>query len=153
MKKTHVKPGYILAEVLLNDGSRRTLKIPRESIQWMSMIASMFPSMVDGLDINYILSDISKVAAITRVDSIHKPMASTAFYTSKLSDDLLDRSPLRVISVAEDVAIFRLGQMDMLEAVCDLLRDEAKKVPRPDGFRIYELIDKIEQLEVPHADT
>ena len=117
------------------------------------MIASMFPSMVDGLDINYILSDISKVAAITRVDSIHRPIASTASYVSKAADDMLNMSPLRVISVAEDVAIFHLGQMDMREAVCDLLRDEAKKVPRPDGFRIYELIDKIEQLEVLHADT
>lgn len=57
------------------------------------------------------------------------------------------------LSSPERQAIFRLGQMDMREAVCDLLRDEAKKVPRPDGFRIYELIDKIEQLEVLHADA
>lgn len=131
-----VKP--FVGEVLFSDGTRKDIVLAPSVFRFAAAFASQIPGLLEGTGLNEIVSELPNIVSVSRTDheSLH----------------VIDSAYKRDGSARRQAA-FRLGQMDMREAVCDLLRDEAKKIPRPDGFRIYELIDKIEQLEVLHADT
>ena len=120
------------ATVMFADGRSVDVAISRSILEFLEpFAANVLPILTEGTRLNDVIPNIDNIVAVTRQDHEFLPR----------------------ISAPERRATFTLGQKDMREAVCDLLRDEAKKVPRPDGFRIYELIDKIEQLEVLNADA
>ena len=120
------------AKVMFADGRSVDVSISRSIFEFLKpFAANVLSILAEGTRLNEVIPNIDNIVAITRQD----------------------HECLHRISSPERRATFTLGQKDMREAVCDLLRDEAKKVPRPEGFRIYELIDKIEELEVLHADA
>ena len=112
--------------VIFHSGTSRTAVVLAVAETMLVLLKDMFNGLA-ALAIGMSLTDKSRSA-----------LRDLSWFVNDL---LEDRS-------ANEQGIFRLGQMDMREAVCDLIRDEAKKIPSPDGFRIYGLIDKIEELEV-----
>ena len=111
------------ANVIFADGTTKPIHFSPEAWNMINSLAGGF-----GLAFNF---DATGIVAIVREGY-----------------DGLDK-----LSSPERRAIFTLGQKDMREAVCALLRDEAKKATRDVGFLIYELIDRIEELEVLNADA
>lgn len=59
----------------------------------------------------------------------------------------------KTISVAEQQAIFRLGQMDMQASVCDMLRAMAEKTDGKTRCSLILAADLVESMEVPIANT
>jgi hypothetical protein len=59
----------------------------------------------------------------------------------------------KTISVAEQKAIFRLGQMDMQASVCDMLRHMAEKNTGNVRCFLRLAADLVESMEVPLANT
>ena len=119
-------------DVIYTDGAKKNVTFKPAALEFArQFFAPTLAALAGGSGIRHMVQDIPNIVAVTRSD----------------------HDVIHQLGMPRNQATFRLGQMDMREAVCDLLRDEAKKVPRPDGFRIYELIDKIEQLEVLHADA
>ena len=122
-----------IGEVLLRDGTRQEIVLSPAAFRFAKVFAGQMPGMLEGTGLNQIVSNLPNIISISRTDhdSLHQIGVAR-----------------KQVDSARQQAAFRLGQMDMREAVCDLLRVEAKNVPRQEGFLIYELIDKIEELEV-----
>lgn len=127
-----------IGEVLFGDGTRQEVNISPATFRLAKVFAGQMPGMLEGTGLNQIISNLPNIVAISRTDhdSLHQ----------------IDAARKRDESARQQAA-FRLGQMDMRAAVCDLLRAEAKKVPGPDGFLIHELVDKIEGLKVLHENA
>ena len=106
------------ANVIFADGTRKPIHFSPEAWNLINSLAGGF-----GLAFNF---DATGIVAIVREGY----------------------EGLDELSSPERRAIFTLDQKDMREAVCDLLRAAAKKATRDAGFLIYELTDKIEDLEV-----
>lgn len=59
----------------------------------------------------------------------------------------------KTISIAEQQAIFRLGQMDMQASACDMLRAMAEKTDGKTRCSLILAADLVESMEVPIANT
>lgn len=55
--------------------------------------------------------------------------------------------------IGEKQAIFRLGQMDMKESICDMLRDAADNAVDESRTGLIVAANMVETMEVPNADT
>lgn len=56
------------------------------------------------------------------------------------------------ITVAEQQALFRLGQLDMQASVCDMLRAMAEKTDGKTRCSLILAADLVESMEVPLAN-
>lgn len=114
-------------DVIYADGTKKSMTLRPAAVEFCKQFFEpTLVALAGGAGIRALIQDIPNVVAVTRSD----------------------HDVIHQLSSPRNQATFRLGQMDMRTAVCDLLRDEAKKIPGQDGFLIHELIDKIEGLEV-----
>lgn len=114
-------------DVIYADGTTKSLTLRPAVVEFCrQFFAPTLVALAGGGGIRSLIQDIPNVVAVTRSD----------------------HDVIHQLSSPRNQATFRLGQMYVRTAVCDLLRDEAKKISGSGSFLIHELIDKIEWLEV-----
>ena len=117
--------------ILFGDGSERKAIITPGAVNIARRFAGMMPSLFEGTGFNPLNADVSNIIAVTRADH-----------------DILHQS-----SGCRRKADFRLGQMDMKESICDMLRDAANNAIDESRTGLIVAADLVETVEVPNADT
>ena len=121
----------IRVNLVYADGSTRLATISASAIDFVMRTARMLPYLFEGTGFNPLNADVSNIIAVTRADH-----------------DILHQS-----SGCRRKADFRLGQMDMKESICDMLRDAANNAIDESRTGLIVAADLVETVEVPNADT